>query len=116
MECLPFRLAEVSQKQNLVLGNQRLLLQSRETDIEKKNNSLSQAQNWMKLLILKFALEGQHNCIAKENKPLFSAFPEEFSTLSSSWHKQQKKYRRLLHTLLSRYLYSLSKGKTLDFP
>lgn len=36
MECLPFRSAEVSQKQILVLGIQRLLLQSRETDIEKK--------------------------------------------------------------------------------
>lgn len=84
MECLPFRLAEVSQKQILVLGNQRLLLQSRETDIEKKKKkSLSQTQNWMKLLILKFSLEGQRNCIAEENKPLFSAFLEEFSTFST---------------------------------
>lgn len=37
----------------------------------------------MKLLILKFSLEGQRNCIAEENKPLFSAFLEEFSTFST---------------------------------
>lgn len=50
---------------------------------KKKKNSLSQTQNWMKLLILKFSLEGQRNCIAEENKPLFSAFLEEFSTFST---------------------------------
>lgn len=38
----------------------------------------------MKSLILKFALEGQCNFTAEENKPLFSAkFPEEFSTFST---------------------------------